>query len=776
MDADTSTGSTAGQKGIQQQNKNVHTAQLAQQMLEIWTYLKRARYKYELEAYINENYYRSEHYLRYDLVSSKVEVIPFAKLGARIAINRIKEKVTQAVSFLTKDEPRFDVEPAGGQQSDEVKQRIDAERSWADYIYSRLEIDRKLEEIALEGAKFSTGWFKIGYNPSTRVIMADGSDLFGEVFVEVAPWWHVYTDPIARYLGQQRFMAFAEPRTIGELKLKYPNGKLLTPDRKFTPSEYEQRIMNQLWKWAPSGDQPSKEETGTVVVIELYYWKWVRDAKAGTDSDGQAHMDKQLWVCTMTQDGLILDHKQHPWGNWFPFEPFQWDAASGTIYTEGLIKQIRQPNKALNRLVTGLVEYTDIFKGKILEPRTANVTTITDENGERIQYDITGGKPEYWQVPPINPSVNTAIEYLERKIDDLSMIHSQFAGGTGYPGESGYHAEIMAQGDAQNFMTTKNNLTRCLENTFKKALMIAAQEYKKQGVTRDLAFNDRRFQISGQDLNLDDDIRVMTQAGFAFTKQYELEELKNLYQLQVIDRQTLLEAYRFTDLENILQRTEEQQNGAPLDNDTALAEMENRQIAQGQMPQPKPGFDPQTHLILHGRFAKSQVVAQNPMLKKMLVQLMQQEEQLASQQAQQDSQQPTSALVDPQTHAQDLQQQQGDQQAQVQDQVQAAQEQAQQQAQQEAAMKAAEMQHEHEMQIEELNAKHQLEMSKLQTPKPPAMTMSFDDLPPMGKVQAAAMLGIQLDPKDPFLKPQAMAPKPAAKPAQSVKKSTVTKK
>lgn len=624
--------------------KNPHNADDSMQLMGMWNYMNKARKGFEIENFINNNYYRNQHYVKYNLQLNKLETVPNTKLGSRISINRVKEKCTQAVAFLTKEEPRFDVQPSGGQETnEETKARIDAERFWSDYQYKRLNIARKTKELALEGSLYSLSWLIAGYDPYVRVPLADGTEIYGDITIDVAPWWHVYWDPMAKDMEHVRFMAFAEQRTIGELQRKYPNAKAIVPNQEVSPSDYEKRILNQMWRYAPSTLAPN-DESSTTTLIQLYYFKFV-NVKKEVLGEEKTVMERQLWLAKMTKDGLILEHGRFPWGDFLPLEPFQWDAAIESIQTEGLVKQIRQPNKALNTLVTSLVEYSNKFKGKILEPRTSNIVTINDEHGERVQYDLAGGKPEFWQVPPVNPSVNQGIQYLEQKIDDLSMIHSQFAGQSGFSGESGFHAEIIASGDAQNFMTTKNNLNACLEGIFKKALMIAAQEYKKQGVPRSLSVQygqeEERFEIAGENMNIDDTLTVTTQDNFALTKGYLFDELKQLYQLQVIDKQTLLEAYKFTDVQTILDRLQEQQNGEPVDNQVAMAQLENRMASQGnQIPEPQPGQNHMVHMALHARYLKSPEVATNQRIKQILVEHMQQTEQLMQQeQMQQDQQQ-----------------------------------------------------------------------------------------------------------------------------------------
>lgn len=634
-------GADANDPETEEKAGNPHNTHDAGQMMAIWDYLRDARWSLELEAFMNENYYNGEHYQTYNFQDNRIEIVPFSKMGSNTTVNRVAEKTDQAVSKLTKDEFRFDVQPADGvdesQMSDEDRERIQNERDWADYQYRIQKIDRKIPEICLEGAKFGEGYWAVGYDAQADVVLANGKKIAGEIWIDWKKWWTIYTDPIAKSFDEQRFMADAEPMPMGEMRRQFPNAEaILHADERVSASEYEERLR-KLESGGKLG-APTFEAGGdlaTMLRIKLYYWKWVSvELDDHVNGGKRKAMQKKLYCCHITESGLILKQEEHPWGDFFPYEPFNWKAAAGKIHTQGLVRQIRLPNKALNRLVTSSLEYSEVFKGKILEPRSANVQVINDEHGERVLYDNAGGKPEYWQVPPINQTIPMMTDYLERKIDDLSMIHPESSGRAGFQGQSGVHAEVIASGDAENLATTRNNLKRSLGGIFKKALKVASIEYKKQDqITeskRELwsKTEKRRFAIGGQDINIDDDVHVQTQPSFASTKQYQIETTLKMYELGLISAQDALKPFQFTEMDEVMARREEEREGLSADEDASVAELENRALASGKNP-PGPAwpFNVETHRDIHLSYLQSPEVQNNDTLKAKVMALLDWESQ-----------------------------------------------------------------------------------------------------------------------------------------------------
>lgn len=567
----------------------------------IMRYMLEAKRRAEYEWYINDQFYNNNQYLKYNVAARRVQSIPAEKLLDKVVINMCFQQVRASVAFLNREHPTVAVLP--GAQADDAYLRARKEKRLIDYWYDHLQMNRKIKMITKDGTKFGVGinkiiWDKDAAAPTVPFTLNGETQTTdkGEVMFERVDPFDILLDPLAVDKQSMRYCGHAVPRTIGELKANplYTNTDKIAPDQEVAASPLKQSKMRQEMAGAQSFTPGSTPDLENVIVVELYIKEWSKEENKW-----------QIRLVVMTKNGgIVLRNCIWPIDE-FPFEFFQCDVAPTILETKGVIHNIREPNRALNQMVSQIHENAKIM-GKInwLIPRGSNVNVITDETGQFIEYDVNpGGSPKQTTPQALPNYIMNHTTMLQNFINDLGGART-ISGKSPFAQASGELVNSLAEGDQNNLSMMRDNLDDFLVRSFKLMLKTAKMNMTK-GNTRTFrtaeadAFGQYIWEkLKPEEISTEDDLQVRSGTNMPYSLAQKQDLFLNLWKEKVVtDSAALLKMLELPDVANAMGDDE-------ADIERQLTELKDMMNGK-EAPDPYIGENHGVHISTIDKFAKS---------------------------------------------------------------------------------------------------------------------------------------------------------------------------
>lgn len=569
----------------------------------IWQYLKLSRRRAELEWFINEQAHDNNQFLYYNTATRALQPVTTENRRDKVTINRVKQQTRSIISYLNQRKPFVQTLPAS--QGDDAYLRSRKTKNLCDDWYDRLEMNKKNKKISRDGVIRGLGWSKISWSNDALSPTAPFSykgeqrtKQYGEVTFEHCDTFDVYPDPLATEKSDLRYIAHAIPRTMGDLKndKRNKNTDKLTSDRRLAASDLKQVQLRQTLGGSNGNSGTAAEGDGdlqTVVVIELFYRKWNEEKN-----------EWGIYLVTMSDGGVLL--RREWWAlDEFPFEPFIADITSAMLRSKGTVHDIRDPNRAVNDLVSQTLEAARVM-GKLnwVMPRGSNVNVITDETGQFIEYDMTpGGRPEQAQPAGVPTYIPNLVSYLDNAIMDIGGSHDTSMGKNAFAGASGELVKSLQAGDASTLAMLRDNFDDFLIRSFKLMLKTAKHFGNTKRVVRGADADEfgqyAWTQLDPDDISLDDDIRVKSGSNLPFTADERQNFFLAMWDKKLIqDPNAILKLLDIPDVVNVLGDDE-------MDIER---ELDNIKTAQKGKPIPPPliGEKHEVHISTLDKFMRSE--------------------------------------------------------------------------------------------------------------------------------------------------------------------------
>lgn len=569
----------------------------------IWQYLKLNRRRSELEWFINEQAHDNNQFLYYNTATRALQPVTTEQRRDKVTINRVKQQTRSIVSFLNQRKPFVQVMP--GSQGDDAYLRSRKTKNLCDDWYDRLQMNKKNKKISKDGVVRGLGWAKISWSndslaPTTPFTFngEERTRQYGDVTFEYCDTFDIYPDPLATEKSDLRYIAHAIPRPLGEMKndKNYRNTDQLTADRRLAASDLKQVQLRQTLGGSDGnsgGGAGGNDDLQTTVVIELFYRKW--------------NAQKNQWgvyLVTMSDGGVLLRREWWPLDE-FPFEPYIADITGAMLRSKGSVHDIRDPNRAVNDLVSQTLEAARVM-GKLnwLIPRNSNVNVITDETGQFIEYDVApGGAPQQAQPASIPSYVPNLVGYLDAAIQDIGGSHDASQGKSIFAGASGELVQSLQAGDASSLAMLRDNFDDFLVRSFKLMLKTAKHFGKAKRVVRNSDADEfgqySWTELEPKEISTEDDIRVKSGSNLPYTSEQRQEFYMRLWKDGVIrDPNAILKLLDIPDLINVLGDDELDIRRAL--NNLRLA-MEGKKI-----PEPLPGEKHDVHIQTFDKFIRGE--------------------------------------------------------------------------------------------------------------------------------------------------------------------------
>lgn len=508
----------------------------------VWKYLQEARRRREYDWFLNDQFYHNNQYLKYNVAARRVQSVPVERMLDRVTINKVYQQVRGIVNFLNAEHPSMGVRPAD--QADDAYLRAKKEKALYDYWYRHLQLNKVNKKVSLQGCKYGPGWAKVTWDRDalapTKPFTDDNNNTqkfqYGEVTVGALDTFEVYADPMGREKSDMRYIAHAPVRTISELQNNplYTNTEKLVPDNRLAASNLRQ---SEIRLNLASGSQfaaGQPDGMDTVVAIEMFRKLF----------DSYSNKWK-VWVTTFTNGGILLRNDEWPMDE-FPFEFFTTDVVDMLTEAKGVIHNIREPNRALNEMVSQVHETARIM-GKLnwLMPRGSNVNVITDETGQFIEYDVTpGGKPEQAQAAQLPAYIGQHIQTLNTFIEDIGGMHASFNGKAPFAQASGDLVDSLSAGDQNNLTMLRDNFddynVRLAKLMFKTAKVNYKENRQFPSIMQDGLGEARWFEIKPNEINTSDDVVISTGTQMPYSIAEKQQMYMNLWKEKAVTDPNLL--------------------------------------------------------------------------------------------------------------------------------------------------------------------------------------------------------------------------------------------
>lgn len=581
------------------EQKELEEAQILADTGKVWQFLKESRRRTEFDWFINRTYYNNNQYLRYNSGARRVQNISVDKMADRVVINKVKQQVRGVVNFLNAEHPDIGVRP--GDQADDAYMRAKKEKHLADYWYRHLKLNKTSKIVSNDAAQLGVGIVKVTFNndaitPTTpfKDVNGDTKDYtYGELAIDRCDPFEVYWDQLASDKSSMRYITHAVVRTIAELRANplYKNTDKLTPDSRLSASILKQSELRLNIANGATITTGQPNGMDTCVVLEMYRKIFNKDTGKW-----------EVWVTTRTESGVLLRHDK--WlTDEFPFEFFCTDVTGLISESKGVIHDIREPNRALNEMVSQVHETARIM-GKLnwLIPRGSNVNVITDETGQFIEYDVTpGGAPRQADAAGLPAYINQHIGMLQGFIEDISGMHSSFNGKAPFAQASGDLVEQLSMGDQNNLTTMRDNYDDFFIGLFKLMFKTAKAGYTTtrtfpSGVTDEFG-ETQWLELKPNEINTSDDLVISTGTAMPYSIAQKQQMYMNLWKEKAISDPAVL--FRLLEMPDV---------DAAMGDDEADVERqldEIRMIMKGQKPNDPEVFESHdVHIKTLDKFAK----------------------------------------------------------------------------------------------------------------------------------------------------------------------------
>lgn len=476
--------------------------------------------------------------------------------------------VESIIPQLTDNRPQIVTLPTepGDEQKAEVLTNI------IEYVWDVRDMDYKLIMNERTRIKHGMAIYKVFWNPELMKGL-------GDIDILPVPLDQFFISPRAKSVQDSDYVIYASQKTTEYIEKRY--GVKVQPDSKY----------NEIAVFDEQEDSPSRDNK--VLLIE--YWS--------KEEDGT------LRLTTIAGDQVLRDEKAFYKHGRYPFVAIPAFPIEKKFWALGVLSQIISPQMIVNLLDQQILD----------NARLGGSGTIFNGAGSGLNKKAMTSSP--WKIVDVNdpnqiksepgqniPSfIPNHLEVKKRDAESVSGIHD-VTQGKAPSGVTAASAILALQESAnQRVRLLGRTLEAGLKEIGELIIELVREFYQEERYIRILGDNYKTSFISFKSEELqttkeyqqmnpetgmmepeeividpDFDVRVEVGSSMQYSKAFLYEQAKELFQMQVIDEQALLEVVRFPKADEVLQRKQEMMQQQMM--------MEQQQMMGAPMPgQPMPG-------------------------------------------------------------------------------------------------------------------------------------------------------------------------------------------
>lgn len=456
----------------------------------------------------------------------------------RVHVNRILPTVQNRLAKLMKNEPRWEIPPNSGDESDKDAARLGEQILIQ--LWDQLKINTKRAQLIMWLQQAGSSYLKVCWDPTLgdkRVIPEDVPDeegnvtriyklvAQGDIRVDVASFFEVFPDPLAMSWSECKSIIQAKTRPLSYFKDHYPErGHMVKEEDCWINSlQYEARINALNTQSGSSGMSTNQLKDSA---IERVYYEW----PSNKHPQGR-------YVCTangvMLKDG-ILPIDELPWVK------FDDIIIGGKFTGEAIITHLRPLQDQLNRGKTMRAAFLNrLLTGKYAVPRGANLAreALNDQSGEVLEYDTVpnaaaGGQPQVLDIPSIPQYAYEDEEILKSDINDTAGINEASRGQIPSAQIPAIGMQLLVEQDDTRIGVMTESHEHSYADLGRIILKFVAKYYETPRLLKiagdDLSYTVKEFR--GEDLNGNFDVKVKRGSIAPGSKTLKRQEILNLHQ------------------------------------------------------------------------------------------------------------------------------------------------------------------------------------------------------------------------------------------------------
>lgn len=570
---------------------------LATAMDGLFKQLQSARINYDLKWYVNQRFIDGDQNLKADHDAGKVVSTTTKKRHSRV-INIIKPQIRGIKNSVLKLPVTADFSPDNPRDEKSVQEAKDRSRAWQAIEYA-LNLRRLLRPVVHDGFVKYSG--NLGLLPT-----ADG-------FLSAHHYdsFDVYADPTAPSFHDGVLMFLATPQNLWKLKQNpdYENMEAVQADNRLAASDYKDsyermklggqgvnkegdlstKILRQMFVKLPYALAPvtttvADPTTGAPVeqpVLNPAMGQPKRELKKLSDGS------TRLWIVTATENEIHRVEETRLSG--FPIMQYYPERHGNSVYGPAWMDDQRPLSRIVNNLVSTGEEWFTKAKPKLLVPSDSKLKEVTDKTAEVLEYDkrIPGDGIKDYMPQGLPATFFQLIELALRLNADIGGQHEASLGVRPQGVTAARAIEALKAADAES------NIAEPIENLglFYKEVVERAFEYLSQNLTeqKTITYPDgegfQQVTIIGEAALRDEDgtvkpapsgvivirpsaARITIVPEVAYTEEGKRETVREMYKDGIVDRKTVLKAYKFSNVADIAEEAEREeekkaQQGAP---------------------------------------------------------------------------------------------------------------------------------------------------------------------------------------------------------------------
>ncbi len=565
-----------------------------------WKSAESRRSNYDWKWFLYDLWVGGYHYAKWDKETRQITSVNEGKGKVKITINMVYVTLRAVRNFVLRNRPRAEATP-DDLTPENISEVINLNR-YLDYLHDHLSLRRKIKATLWHALKYSVGFWQVLWDEEEK-----------EVSIDVVDPYDLYFDPVARKPEEARyvFLAIRRPVDLVTHDPKYAeyikkNEIELKGDGKLAASHMKERFIS-IEETQNQNEGNAKDDT--ILVKECWFKEWSEDQSKFV-----------IKLCTFAGEEMIREPEETDLDR-FPFFRLQSDVEPLRMYAQGWVKNLIPVNKLLNRLESNVAEYNDLInRGKWVSDKGAGVRVINNEHGQIIEKK-RGFDVHQEPITPLNVSVFRQIENANRYIEDIGGKHDASMGRMPTGAKSGKALEALQVGDSNNMSEIVENLEEFLEDVFEYVLHLVSQKYQFARRIIPLSKTGERdfITVIGESasnipdgatvIKANNTVDVKVTSWLAETQEARREVLKELYELQAIDQETLLKGYGISNVAGVIQQTmvaKETERQAETEQQLMLANAQN----QGKQ-QPAPEAPPAQAGALQANAALQELLSGN---------------------------------------------------------------------------------------------------------------------------------------------------------------------
>lgn len=505
-----------------------------------------ARKKIDYKWFQYDMWVAGLHYATWDTNSQ--QIITHKEDGRpKVVINKIYTTLRAVRNYVLRNRPKAEVTAHWKPETGDALKSVSGQNKFLDYIHDSEDLRYKSKGTVWDALKYSVGYWQVLWDADAE----DIGGVRGKIVVNDIDPYDLYWDPKARREDEARFAVLKVRRNIDDLKhdSKYDQKEVakLQGDKKISSSSLKERFLK-----FEMGDVSSKEDDGSIIIEEIWHKEWNKDIR-------------EVWVTTLA-GGKCIRHELTDLKR-LPFFVLHCDINPRSITGQGWVKNLIPVNKELNRVMSHIAEWNFLMnRGKWIADVGSGVKVINNENGQYIQKK-RGYEVKQANIVSLSPIAFNLKDAFDNYIEDIGGFHEASMGRIPPGARSGDAVEALQAGDANNLSEIVENTEDFLEEVYEYILSLAADKYQfaREIVPLNSTGQREYLKVIGEDaaemapegsvvLPKNALVDVKITSWLAHTPEARQKKAAELFQMQAIDDQTLLEFYEVGNIADVVQR------------------------------------------------------------------------------------------------------------------------------------------------------------------------------------------------------------------------------